>query len=197
MLRKQSIIGLITLATVTAPFLSSPFLNANPNQHSEPRKAPDSPPDRIMDSDPGLSSEEIQDARQKAALDFFHDHWERASRFDASIADNYHPEALIHTLRTDASGDQKKMELSGARWKALMPAIMEAARQRGDVQKLAQVDVRETENGFRISAERYSELKCYTDKNYYMVVAFDEGRFYIVEEFMQTVGENLCESNRN
>ena len=165
--------------------------------HSSPESAQSTiKPDTINQnaSDEDRSDQEVS-LEEQAALEFFHEHWRKASNFNPIIARNYHPKARIHTTRIQSSGEKRFMEVSGKQWSDLMPMMMAMARQAGDKQYLSQATIESSENGYRISAVRYSESRCYYDKNYYMVIAKEEERYYIVEEYMETRGENLCEKN--
>ena len=105
-----------------------------------------------------------------------------SDNFDSAVADLYRDDARIIAFRKNMFGGERRMQLTGAEYKALIRKVMPLARLRDD--RSAFTDVRyEAEAGLvRIHAQRYSVLKKYTAP-YSMLVGRDQdGRWRIREE---------------
>ena len=113
--------------------------------------------------------------------------------FDPSVADLYADSAEIHTLRIEHDGSQRALSLTGIQWKQLIPKIMPTAREADDRNEFSDVDIRPDGDGFKITATRYSVLKCYADDQFYLVLAPNaSGELKIVEEYSVTYADSQC-----
>ena len=62
---------------------------------------------------------------------------------------------------------------------------MEIGKQRGDKSEFSDIKIVIDKNKARITASRYSTLKCFKDKRYYMIVSKKtNGNLQIIEEFI-------------
>jgi hypothetical protein len=124
---------------------------------------------------------------------FFKKYIELGDKFDVAVAELYSDTAKIHTYRVYPHGLERAMELSGAQWKQLVKRVMPLAKAKNDKSTFSNITITKHGNGFKIKADRYSEIKCYTDKGYYMVVEPDSrGNLYIIEEYMETQPQSDC-----
>ena len=124
---------------------------------------------------------------------FFSKYITLSDTFDISVAKLYSDNAKIHTYRVYPHGLERAMELSGAQWKKLVINIMPLAKAKNDKSTFSNITIIKQGNNFKIKANRYSELKCYMDKGYYMVVEPDNnGNLLIIEEYMETQPQSNC-----
>lgn len=134
----------------------------------------------------------------KAVLDFFNRYITLTTNFDDSVSLLYSDKAKIHTYRRYPNGVERVAEMTGAQWKELLVKVMPLAKQRGDISKYDNVAFSVNGNKIKIKADRYSLLKCYTDKGYYMVIEQDGKKdFKIIEEYMETQPQSDCENANN
>ncbi len=122
---------------------------------------------------------------------FFEAHVKKAAAFDPSIAEDYADDATMRLLSED-----RTVEMSGEQLKAQLPTMLEAGKASNDVSTYSKVKVKEAGDRYRITARRFSEAKCYLDKDYEMVVEEREGAYRVVEEQMRSVAFSQCEMPR-
>jgi len=96
--------------------------------------------------------------------------------------------ARLVTLR---DGTQR-MEMTGAQIKAMMPKVLEIAKQRGDTTTYSDVSVAPHGEGYRVTATRLPAAKCVEDKGFHLDVASAEDRWTIVEIYTETVSLSQC-----
>lgn len=129
----------------------------------------------------------------ESASDFFNRYGQLNGRFDSSVADLYSDAAKIHTLRRYPFGLVRTVVLSGAQWKKVIIATMPLAKAKNDRGSTSNVTISKHGNGYKIKANRYSNIKCYTDTGYYMIVAPDKlGKLQIIEEYTETQPQSDC-----
>ena len=134
----------------------------------------------------------------KEALDFFNRYIALTTNFDDSVSLLYSDKAKIHTYRRYPHGLERVADMTGAQWKELMVKAMSLAKQRGDISEYNNVAFSVNGNKIKIKADKYSLLKCYTEKGYYMVIEQDEKKdFKIIEEYMETQPQSDCENAYN
>lgn len=127
------------------------------------------------------------------ALQFFDRYVKLGEAFDPALADLYRDESRIQARRRMGVGNDRLMELTGAQWRPLIRNAMPAAKARGDRARFSNLKAEPQGERTRVRAERYSVLKCYTDTDFYVVVARDrENKLYIAEEFSQTQANSSC-----
>jgi hypothetical protein len=128
---------------------------------------------------------------ENSALDFFKKGQERARAFDPAVADMYADSATISTRRVFADGTEKTLSMTGAKYKERLKALLPVARDRGDTSKYSNISVIIEGSRAKIKATRYSELKNYTDDEYFMVVEeTSPGVLHVVEEHTMTVPDS-------
>lgn len=123
---------------------------------------------------------------------FFKDYQELARNFNPEISALYSDTAKISTFRVYPHGLERQMELTGMQWKLLMQKVMPLAKARNDKSTFSNVLISKTHNGYRIKADRYSELKCYKDTGYYMTLEKVYSKLLITEEYMETRPQSYC-----
>lgn len=117
---------------------------------------------------------------------FFRKYQDLGEAFDSEIASLYSDQAKIRMTRVSSTGESKSMTLSGAQLKAAFPQILAVAKASGDVSKYSEIKVSVDENRAVITANRFSVLHGYKDKNYRMVIeAGSDEKLLIVEEYVQ------------
>lgn len=85
------------------------------------------------------------------------------------------------------------MTIDGTKWKTIIIASMERAKQLGDSSQYSDVSIEVDANRAKISATRYALSSCFTDDRFYMIVesSADE-QLQIVEQFMETPTKTEC-----
>ena len=124
---------------------------------------------------------------------FFLRYIELSDKFDIEVTELYSDKAKIHTYRVYPHGLERAIELSGVQWKQLITRVMPMAKEQNDKSSFINISVSKQGDGYKIKADRYSELKCYTDRGYYMVLEPSmTGKLLIVEEYMETQPQTNC-----
>ncbi|PID76790.1 MAG: hypothetical protein CSB24_04980 [Deltaproteobacteria bacterium] len=137
-----------------------------------------------------LSANEITKEEANA---FFERYVDLSNKFDESVVELYADDAIIRATRIYPNAQIKKMELDGIKWKSLVKQVMPLAKAKGDINKFSKIQIKTNGKRAKIKAARYSVIKCYTDKNYYMIVEKDkQGIFRIIEEYMETKPQSNC-----
>ncbi|MBY6242968.1 hypothetical protein [Methylosinus sp. Sm6] len=129
----------------------------------------------------------------ESVSEFFNRYGRLNGNFDPSVADLYSDTAKIHTFRRYPFGLQRTIVLSGAQWKSLIVTIMPLAKAKNDISTTSNVTISRHGQVYKIKANRYFTIKCYTDTGYYMIVAQNElKKWQIVEEYMETQPQSDC-----
>ena len=131
-------------------------------------------------------------AVDKEAKAFFDNYVKLGENFDVSISDLYSDQAKIKANRIFPDGKNKEIEFEGAKWKSIVKAALSKAKKKGDVMKFSNIKVTVEGSKATIKADRYSALKCYSDKAYYMVIEKNSGKYQIVEEYVETHPQSKC-----
>lgn len=140
-------------------------------------------------AEPGLTVEE--------ASAFFERAQALADAFDPAFADLYDDAARIKADRRYPGGFNRDIEVAGAQWKEVIRIAMPLAKARDDRSEFTNVRFDDRGNAVRITAERYSTLKCYTDKNWYTILEKQsDGKIRIVEEYAATQAFSSCGQDR-
>ncbi len=125
--------------------------------------------------------------------EFFKKYVQLGDTFDPEIATLYSDRARIRATRQYPLGLNREMQFTGAQWKAVMVKVMEIAKAKDDRSTFSNMVITEKGGQYRIKADRYSVLKCYTDTGYYMIVEPGQsGHLSIVEEYMETKAFSDC-----
>lgn len=106
----------------------------------------------------------------------------RSNGFDERVADLYADEAKIKNLRRYPNGHTQKISFTGKEWKELIRRAMPLAKERGDTDKFSEVSFKNTEDGVRIKATRYSDLKKYSSPMRWLVRENEDGEWLIYTE---------------
>ncbi|MFK7996717.1 MAG: hypothetical protein AB8B87_21450 [Granulosicoccus sp.] len=129
-------------------------------------------------------------------LAFFEQYQRLSFEFDTSVVTMYADDAKIMGARKKADGTEEKMTIDGTRWKTIIAASMDQAKQVGDRSEYRDVDIELTEGRGKITATRYSTVDCFTDERFYMVVEdAGDNKLQIIEQFMETPVKSLCENS--
>ncbi len=135
-------------------------------------------------------------AEQADFAQFFEEYQHLSSEFDAAVSNLYSNDAKIMGAREKPDGTEEKMTIDGARWKTIILSSMERAKQMNDHSVYSDVSIEVDNNHAKITASRYSELNCFTDEGFYMVVKSTAGnRLQIVEQFMKSAKQSNCEDS--
>lgn len=134
-----------------------------------------------------------QDADVNSVKEFFRGYVEMGENFDVSSADLYLNSAIIRNLRRYPDGSEKSMQLNGAQWKELIIKVMPLAKTRGDKSTFSHIIISIDGKQAKIKANRYSNLKCYTDIGYFMIIELQpDGKYKIIEEYMESQPNSDC-----
>ncbi|MCB1937353.1 MAG: hypothetical protein KDF59_15605 [Nitrosomonas sp.] len=126
-------------------------------------------------------------------IEFFQKIVNLARNFDNSAIQYYSDDAKIHAYRRYPHGLERSMEFTGTQWKQVMELVMPVAKTRNDRSSYSDVRVVKSGENYKIKATRYSELKCYTDTGYYLVIEPDgNGSFRVIEQYMETQPQSDC-----
>jgi hypothetical protein len=137
----------------------------------------------------------ISKAEKKEARKFFDNYVTMSNNYDASVAELYSDTAKIHATSRSPEGKVSSVQFPAEKWKEIIVKAMPLAEKRGDISKYKRIKISEKDGKIKIKANRYSLLKCFTDKGYYMVIARDENNeFQIIEEYVETQQKSDCKS---
>jgi len=125
--------------------------------------------------------------------EFFSKYVELGNSFDPSVASLYSDSAKIRAYRVYPHGLERSMELTGVQWKQLAARLMPLSKARNDKSIFSNTVITKQGDGYKIKADCYSVLKCYTDSGYYMIVEPESnGQLSIVEEYIETQAQSGC-----
>ena len=102
--------------------------------------------------------------------------------FDPAVADLYCDSALIRNVRTYPDGQERTLELPGAKYKELIRAAMPLAKSKGDISTYSAVAYAPEADNVRVTATRYSVLKKYSSPMSLLIGACNGGEWAILEE---------------
>lgn len=129
----------------------------------------------------------------KDVSNFFDNYIQLTNAYDATVAWLYSDSAKVHSYQLEPKGKNKKLELSGMQWKELISLIMPVNQAEDNKTQFSDIQISDYEDGFKITANRYVEAKCYTDANYYMVVKPNSlGTLEITEEYSGALQASAC-----
>ena len=134
-----------------------------------------------------------QDADVGSAKAFFQDYVEIGENFDSSIANLYLDSATIRNLRRYPNGLEKSMQLTGKQWKGIVTKVMPVAKARNDKSTFSKITISIDGKRAKIKANRFSNLKCYTDRGYFMIIERQpDNKYQIIEEYMESQPNSDC-----
>jgi len=136
----------------------------------------------------------VQADEQTSYKQFFEEYQRLVTEFDASLSTLYANDAKIMGVRKQADDEEASMTIDGKRWKAIIQASMERAKNVGDRSDYSDIVIDVDGDSAKISATRYSQLRCFTDTRFYMVVSRnEEGELAIVEQLTESSEKSHCE----
>lgn len=139
-----------------------------------------------------------ESAMVKEVSTFFYDYQSLAQNFDQEVLNLYADDAQLSGIQKRQDGTEVSQGISGAQYKALYPVIVQQAQALDDWSEFSNIQVGMlSEDRARITADRYSHYKCYTDTDYFMVVEKRDGNWLIVEEYQVTQEMMACEGKEN
>jgi hypothetical protein len=125
--------------------------------------------------------------------DFFDRYITLSDQFNPSLAELYSDSAKIHAYRKYPHGLERSMEFTGLQWKMLIDKLMPLAKARNDHSEFSNIEITPLVRKYKIKADRYSTVKCYTDKGYYLLIEPKKnGEFETIEEYMETQPNSNC-----
>lgn len=126
------------------------------------------------------------------ALDFFGTYRRLSASLDEGVADLYSDDARITVRGVYPDGQSSKVSMTGAQLKSVLPRVLREAKFRGDTSEYSNVEASPLGESVKIKADRYSALKKYTDREYYMVVSEQpDGSIAITEEYSEARPQTL------
>ena len=134
------------------------------------------------------------DIDEQTAAEFFQKYIDLGEAFDREIIELYADHAVIKARRVyPPHGLERILSLDGIKWKKLLLETLPMSRAKGDISKFSNIKIEVAGRKATIKADRYSLLKCYADKEYYMVIERMQNDAYkIIEEFMVTQPQSDC-----
>ncbi len=132
-------------------------------------------------------------AEEKTYQDFFEEYQRLWHSFDQSVVNLYSDDARIIGKRKLENGLEQTLEYSGIKFKESVVDTMGIVKRRGDISQFSEIKIELDEGSAKISAKRYSVIKCFFDNNYYMVVERQaSGNFLIIEESAESIVVSQC-----
>ncbi|MEM6928569.1 MAG: hypothetical protein AAF602_16655 [Myxococcota bacterium] len=95
------------------------------------------------------------------------------------------------TIRADRDGEA--LQMTGAQYAAVGVAALAAAKEIGDYSTYSRVKVKPEGEGYRVTARRYSESKCYQDDALMLRIEERDGKLLVVDQFTSTTALSRCE----
>ncbi|MER2490746.1 hypothetical protein [Catenovulum sediminis] len=129
------------------------------------------------------------DISDEHPVEFFRQYAIFIQMYDEKVIELYSDSAQILGYTKHAHG----LEITGKEWKKSASAALWMSRNTGDKITFSNASFIKIDNGFRISADRYSVKSCYTDSSFYLVVKFNkEGKLKIMKEYFEVIAESKC-----
>lgn len=128
---------------------------------------------------------------------YFDDFKHLSSQFDTAVSFMYTDDARIIGVRKKPDGTEEQMTITGERWKSIILASMESAKQLNDRYEYTDINISVEADQAKISATRYSVANCFTDNQFYMIVKNSANDLLqIVEQFMESPAQSNCEGSK-
>jgi hypothetical protein len=140
-----------------------------------------------------LLSSVAQASDESDYLKFFEKYQALGGNFDTAVVELYSDTAEIKAIRKMPDGIEQAMKVEGKKWKQMIIDSMEIGKQRGDRSEFSKVKVIVQKNRAKITANRYTTIKCFNDTQYYMIIEKQDNEdLKIVEEFMESPLQSAC-----
>jgi|GEM_PF-3223566 len=119
-----------------------------------------------------------------------------SNAFEPSAYDHYAPKAVLKVKRHAANGNVTERGFAVSMFLPLVDQLMESAKLLNDQATYENVTMEPDGERWKISASRYSTVKCATDPDYYALLGkADDGRWLIDEEFATVMAVSNCAPN--
>jgi hypothetical protein len=134
----------------------------------------------------------------KEFADFFAQYEKLSNAYDLTVLDLYADNAKIIFNGKSTDGIEHRMSMTGKQLKTMLLENWENLRSMNDRSTFSQVEINRNGDSARITASRYSYLKCTIDNKYYMIVSRDrDKKLYISEEFAEVQANSICKDGIN
>lgn len=134
-------------------------------------------------------------ATNQKYMDFFKKYVSLSHAFDPMVADMYSDEATIHAIIKMQDGVEQTLKINGSKWKELVVSSRKIRQKLGDKDEFSNIAIAIDGDIAKITATRYSTIKCFMDDKYYMRVKTQrDGVLRIIEEFAETAVESNCKT---
>jgi hypothetical protein len=138
----------------------------------------------------GGCSQRLTEAK---ANEFFDRYASLQEQYSVAMIRLFSDNAKVILSRRTADESVQFLMMSGAEWKATIAETIDHERSIGDYSSYEDVSVQIEGATARISAKRYSNLRCYYDEQFYLVVQMDQsGELEIIEMRADTQAESSC-----
>ncbi|MEM6928145.1 MAG: hypothetical protein AAF602_14530 [Myxococcota bacterium] len=111
--------------------------------------------------------------------------------FDPAVFELYADDA---TLRGEREGET--FQMTGAQFASFGAEGLAAAKETNDYSTYSKVKIKPDGDGFRVTARRYSEYKCYRDDAFSLQLEERDGKLLVVDQFMSSVALSRCEPSK-
>ncbi|TRX56832.1 hypothetical protein [Thalassomonas sp. M1454] len=133
------------------------------------------------------------DIADEHPVEFFRRYAILIQTYDEKVIGLYSDSAQILVNMKHTHGLEKFGELSGEEWKKLAKSAIWMSKNTGDKITYSNLNIIKIDDGFRISADRYSVKACYTDSSFYQIVKFNkEGKLKIMKEYFEVIPKSKC-----
>ncbi len=113
---------------------------------------------------------------------------------DPEGLDMYADDAKIHSKQISSDGIERTTSMSGKKLKELVNENIDVLKNIAYQTNFTNVKIIRNANSAKISATKYNNKDCYSDKDYYMVVTRKpDNKLYITEEYFIEAPKNFCE----
>lgn len=126
-------------------------------------------------------------ASPKDAKALFAEYEALGSAYDPALIELFADDGTVSVER-----DGTTSTLSTEEFRPVLRASLDAAKAAGDRSTYRKVKVKRNDDGFRVTAIRYSELRCYEDRDFSLQLAERDGQLKIVANHMSSVGLSQC-----
>ncbi len=140
-----------------------------------------------------LAFSSLAHADVKEAEQFFLKYQELWNSFDIEAADLYTDNTKFLGKRVYPNGVVRSIDLPAPYLKDLIRNTMPLARLKNDRTEYSNVKYEITELGVKISADRYSTMKCFTDPTFYIIIKKIDGEYKIVESYGTSQPQSNCQ----
>ncbi|MEG0132339.1 MAG: hypothetical protein RR677_12835, partial [Acinetobacter sp.] len=121
---------------------------------------------------------------------------ELSNLVDIEGLEMYADDAKIHAKGVAFDGIERSMSMSGKKLKEVNLENIEVIKKMGYQINFNNVKIIRGQNSTKITASKYSNEKCFTDNDYYMVVTKKaDNKLYITEESITVPEQNFCKES--